>query len=56
MTVKIEASWKTQLSNEFEKPYFSTLIDFIKNEYKNNIIYPPGNQTHQQLTLKGKST
>ena len=28
--VKIEASWKTALAEEFEKPYFQALIDFLK--------------------------
>lgn len=35
--VKIEESWKELLKNEFEKPYFSELINFVKNEYQ-----PPG--------------
>lgn len=37
-------SWKTRLSNEFEKPYFSTLIDFVKQEYRTQTIYPPGKE------------
>ena len=31
--VKIEPSWKELLKDEFEKPYFSELIQFVKNEY-----------------------
>jgi uracil-DNA glycosylase len=42
MIVKIEESWKSQLNNEFEKPYFLKLVDFVKNEYKNNEVYPTG--------------
>ena len=34
MDVKIEESWKKVLSDEFEKPYFKTLTDFVKEEYK----------------------
>jgi uracil-DNA glycosylase len=41
MDVRIEESWKTVLANEFEKPYFSVLTDFVKNEYKTHKIYPP---------------
>ena len=40
--VKIEESWKDLLKEEFEKPYFSELIQFVKEEYKHNRIFPPG--------------
>ena len=43
MQVKINESWKNQLSNEFEKPYFADLIAFIKQEYQQQQIFPPGN-------------
>ena len=42
MEVKIEKSWKKVLNNEFKKEYFNSLISFLKDEYKNKIIYPPG--------------
>ena len=42
MDVKIATSWKTLLSDEFEKPYFHQLTTFIKNEYKSQTIYPQG--------------
>ena len=42
MDVKIEESWKELLKEEFEKPYFSELISFVKNEYATTRIYPPG--------------
>ncbi len=42
MSVKIEAGWKAQLTNEFEKPYFKQLINFVKYEYSTRTIYPPG--------------
>lgn len=42
MDVKIEPSWKELLDGEFEKPYFSELISFVKNEYRTNKTYPPG--------------
>lgn len=42
MDVKIEESWKELLKDEFEKPYFSELITFVKNEYAHNRIFPPG--------------
>lgn len=43
MNVKIEQSWKIALSDEFEKPYFATLTNFVKSEYKTSRVYPPGN-------------
>jgi uracil-DNA glycosylase len=42
MDVKIATSWKTLLSDEFEKPYFQELTSFVKAEYKTQTIYPPG--------------
>lgn len=42
MTVKIENSWKEVLENEFTKPYFLEVINFVKNEYKNHVVYPSG--------------
>ncbi len=42
--VKIDPSWKTRLTAEFEKPYFHQLIDFVKSEYKSTTVYPPGNE------------
>jgi len=41
MKLNIENSWKNLLNNEFEKEYFSGLMDFLMNEYDNHIIYPP---------------
>lgn len=41
MDVKIEQSWKRHLQQEFEKPYFRTLTDFVRNEYIARTIYPP---------------
>lgn len=42
MSIKIESSWKVQLAEEFEKPYFAGLTGFIKQEYNSGRIYPPG--------------
>jgi uracil-DNA glycosylase len=42
MDVKIEPSWKELLNDEFEKPYFATLAQFVKKEYASTTIYPPG--------------
>jgi uracil-DNA glycosylase len=42
MDVRIEPTWKSQLKGEFEKDYFIRLSEFVKEEYKSKIIYPPG--------------
>lgn len=42
MDVAIEESWKEKLHDEFEKPYFEKLIEFVKEEYKTHTVYPPG--------------
>ncbi len=44
MQVRIETSWKDALAGEFEKPYFTELIDFVKKEYSEDTCYPPGKQ------------
>lgn len=43
MDVKIEATWKEILKQEFTKPYFEQIALHIKTEKsQNKIIYPPG--------------
>ena len=42
MDVKIAPSWKEKLETEFSKPYFQSLTAFVKEEYKNHTVYPPG--------------
>jgi uracil-DNA glycosylase len=43
MEVSIENSWKERLVNEFNKPYFVQVSEFLKNEIRNGkTIYPPG--------------
>jgi uracil-DNA glycosylase len=40
MDVRLEESWKRELSGEFEKPYFVELTQFVKEEYTKKNIYP----------------
>ncbi|MBQ9640290.1 MAG: uracil-DNA glycosylase [Bacteroidaceae bacterium] len=42
MDVKIEPSWKQALQSEFDKPYFAQLTDFVRSEYRQYTVYPPG--------------
>lgn len=41
MDVRLEASWKSQLQEEFEKPYFQRLAEFVRSEYATKTVYPP---------------
>ena len=42
MNVSIDQSWKSHISEEFEKPYFKTLVSFVKQEYSSHKCYPKG--------------
>ncbi|MEL6537857.1 MAG: uracil-DNA glycosylase [Bacteroidota bacterium] len=42
MEVKIESSWKDRLGEEFSKPYFQQLVEFVKTEYSKFAVYPSG--------------
>lgn len=43
MDVKIDASWKEILKDEFNKPYFQQIVHHLKTEKsQGKIIYPPG--------------
>lgn len=46
MEVDIEKSWKKELSEEFDKPYFTQLVQFVKSEYASRPgkIFPKGSQ------------
>lgn len=44
MDVKIAISWKSQLAEEFQKPYFEQLTAFVKSEYQTHTVYPPGKE------------
>ena len=51
MDVKIEESWKQTLANEFEKPYFANLIQFVKSEYATTTVYPEGKNIFNAFNL-----
>ena len=43
MNVDINPSWKPFLQDEFDKPYFKNLTEFVKEEYSKHQCFPPGN-------------
>ena len=49
--VKIEASWGKVLADEFEKPYFKSLTEFVRHEYSQGPCYPPGKQIFAAFDL-----
>jgi uracil-DNA glycosylase len=49
---KFSNSWKNKLNDEFSKPYFLKLLDFLKTEIKNNkSIYPAEENFFKALEL-----
>jgi uracil-DNA glycosylase len=42
--IRLEESWKSRLSAEFSKPYFSELIQFVRTEYATATVFPPGKE------------
>lgn len=42
MNVQIEETWKEVLLPEFSKDYFIKLTDFVRKEYQEATIFPPG--------------
>lgn len=42
MNVNIEESWKQVLADEFSSLYFKNLVAFVRAEYANGVVYPPG--------------
>lgn len=42
MNVKIDASWRTVLQDQFDSPYFAELARFVRAAYAQGVVYPPG--------------
>jgi uracil-DNA glycosylase len=51
MDVRIEATWKSKLKEEFDKEYFIRLSEFVKEEYRTNTIFPPGSLIFNAFNL-----
>lgn len=52
MDVKIEASWKHILKDEFEKPYFGQIVERIKQDRQQGItLYPAGTDIFRAFEL-----
>lgn len=44
MNVRIDESWKRVLCDEWDKDYFKNLTQFVRNEYTQTTVYPPGKE------------
>lgn len=52
MNVKIEPGWAKILEQEFDKPYFVDIVNFLKAEKSaGKIIYPPGPEIFNAFAL-----
>ena len=51
MNVQIEETWKKVLQPEFDKDYFAALTDFVRQEYHNTTVYPPGHLIFNAFNL-----
>lgn len=51
MNIDIHSSWKEKLNSEFQKPYFQTLTDVIRQEYSDYTCYPPRSKVFSAFDL-----
>ena len=47
----IEGDWLQAIGDEFKKPYYRTLYEFVKNEYEHYRVYPPSKDIFNALHL-----
>ncbi|NBC58749.1 MAG: uracil-DNA glycosylase [Bacteroidetes bacterium] len=51
MKVNIQTHWKNILKDEFKKPYFLDLVDFVKDEYQQYRCFPKGSDIFKAFEL-----
>lgn len=51
MDIKLDTSWKQVLHDEFTKSYFTELVSFVRAEYANTTVFPPGPWIFRALDL-----
>ena len=47
----IQNDWLQAVGEEFRKPYYKELYDFVKEEYSTRVIYPPADDIFNALHL-----
>lgn len=45
----ISGDWLKVIGDEFKKPYYAKLYEFVKEEYANNIVFPPSEDIFNAL-------
>ncbi|HEV2661350.1 MAG TPA: uracil-DNA glycosylase, partial [Ktedonobacteraceae bacterium] len=51
MLIDIPKDWRAQLADEFAKPYFQTLQQFVDEERQNYTVFPPEQDVFSALKL-----
>lgn len=51
MNVRINSEWLELLREEFEKPYFAELVEFVRHEYATQRVFPAGKNIFRALDL-----
>ncbi|MDP2103894.1 MAG: uracil-DNA glycosylase, partial [Candidatus Gracilibacteria bacterium] len=51
MTTRIHPSWQTVLEEEFQKPSWQILTEFVKDEYSKIVCYPKGSDIFRAFDL-----
>lgn len=51
MNVRINEEWRELLQEEFDKPYFGELVEFVRSEYATHTVYPSGGNIFRALDL-----
>ena len=44
MNVRIEEGWRQALAEEWDKDYFAALTQFVRQQYRQGPVFPPGRQ------------
>lgn len=51
MDIYLENEWQDFLHEEFDKPYFRRLMDFVMQEYENAEVFPPAHLVYHAFNL-----
>ena len=49
--VKIDPTWKKALEAEFDKPYWKSLAEDVRDQYKTSIVFPPARNIFRAFDL-----
>lgn len=49
--VKLDPTWKKALEPEFDKPYWKTLTEKVREDYQTKQVYPPAGKIFRALDL-----